>query len=139
MEGGEHVSRLDDTEIRKLSEALGLVPEGIIPKVRGVVRKGALNVKNAMQADLRASSSFHHAARSVDFDETSDYRAFGEMAYGADIGPNKERDKAAGLAGFAYFGGSLGGGGTVRDPAEALADEAPNFEKYLLDVLEGLL
>lgn len=133
------MSSLDDNEIRKLSEYLGLVPNGLIPKVRGVVKKGALNVKTAMQKDMRASPHFKRAAQSIDFTETSDYRAFGETAYGAEIGPNKSRDVAAGLAGIAYFGGSNGGGGTVRDPAEALADEAPNFEKYLLDVLEGLI
>lgn len=137
MEGGECVS-LDDSELRLLSQDLGLVPDGIIPKVRGVVRKGALNVKNAMQRDFRASSSFRHAARSVDFEEISS-GAFGQTNIAAEIGPNKARANTAGLAGFAYFGGSLGGGGTVRDPAEALADEAPNFEKYLLDVLEGLI
>lgn len=129
---------LDDSQLRALSQDLGLVPNGLLPKVRGVVKKGALNVKNTMQADLRASSSFHHAARSVDFEEVSS-GAFGQTAIAAEIGPNKSRANTAGLAGFAYFGGSLGGGGTVRDPAEALAEEAPNFEKYLLDVLEGLI
>lgn len=137
MEGGERVS-LDDSQLRALSQDLGLVPNGLLPKVRGVVKKGALNVKNTMQADLRASSSFHHAARSVDFEEVSS-GAFGQTNIAAEIGPNKSRANTAGLAGFAYFGGSLGGGGTVRDPSEALADEAPNFEKYLLDVLEGLI
>lgn len=137
MEGGERVS-LDDSELRALSHDLGLVPKGIIPKVRGVVRQGAFNVKQTMQRDMRASSSFSPAARSIDFDEITS-GAFGATVIAAEIGPNKSRDKAAGLAGFAYFGGSYGGGGTVRDPAEALAEEAPNFEKYLLEVLEGLL
>jgi len=129
---------LDDSELRALSKDLGLVPNGIIPKVRGVVRKGALNVKTTMQKDMRASSSFRPAARSIDFEEIST-GAFGATVIAAEIGPNKSRDKAAGLAGIAYFGGINGGGGTVRDPAEALAEEAPNFEKFLLEVLEGLL
>lgn len=129
---------LDDAELRALSKDLGLVPNGIIPKVRGVVRKGAVNVKNTMQRDMRASASFRPAARSIDFEEINS-GGFGATVIAAEIGPNKSRDKAAGLAGFAYFGGSNGGGGTVRDPAEALAEEAPNFEKFLLEVLEGLL
>ncbi|MCS3494066.1 hypothetical protein M2368_003094 [Arthrobacter sp. JUb119] len=129
---------LDDSELRMLSQELGLVPDGLVPKVRGVVKKGALNVKTAMQQDLRTSSYFKVAARSVDFEEVSS-GAFGQTNIAAEIGPNKSRHAAAGLAGIAYFGGANGGGGTVRDPAEALADEAPNFEKYLLDVLEGLI
>ncbi|WP_313812991.1 hypothetical protein [Glutamicibacter sp.] len=129
---------LDDSQLRLLSEDLGLVPNGIVPKVRGVVRKGAVNVKNAMQADIRESASFRIMARSVDFDEMTS-GAFGATSYAAEIGPNKSRHSSAGLAGFAYFGGSPGGGGTVRDPAEALADEAPAFEEYLLELLEGLL
>lgn len=137
MEGGGVVS-LDDSELRLLSQDLGLVPNGIIPKVKGVVRKGAVNVKNTMQKDLRGSSSFRHAAQSVDFDEIST-GAFGATSIAAEIGPNKSRHKAAGLAGFAYFGGAMGGGGTVRDPAEALAEEAPAFEEYLAQALEGLL
>ena len=137
MEGGVNVS-LDDSQLRALAQDLGLVPKGLIPKVRGVVRKGAVNVKNAMQQDLQKSKHFKAAARSVDFEEVSS-GAFGQTSIAAEIGPNKSRHAAAGLAGIAYFGGINGGGGTVRDPAEALAEEAPNFEKFLLEVLEGLL
>ena len=129
---------LDDSQLRALAQDLGLVPKGLIPKVRGVVRKGAVNVKNAMQQDLQKSKHFKAAARSVDFEEVSS-GAFGQTSIAAEIGPNKSRHAAAGLAGIAYFGGINGGGGTVRDPAEALAEEAPNFEKFLLEVLEGLL
>lgn len=137
MEGGVVVS-LDDSELRALSKELGLVPDRLIPKVKGVVKKGALNVKTAMQRDLQKSNYFKVAARSVDFEEISS-GAFGQTNIAAEIGPNKSRHASAGLVGIAYFGGANGGGGTVRDPAEALADEAPNFEKYLLDVLEGLI
>jgi len=129
---------LDDSELRKLSSDLGLVPNGLKPKVKAVVKRGALNVKRTMQKDMSASPYFKSAAQSIDFEETQETWG-GDIAYGAEIGPNKDRHKSAGLAGIAYFGGSNGGGGTVRDPAEALAEEAPNFEKYLLDVLEGLL
>ena len=47
----------------------------------------------------------------------------------AEIGP--ETGGAGSLAGFAYFGGVNGGGGTVPDPQGALDAEAPNVEKHL--------
>lgn len=137
MEGGGVVS-LDDSELRLLSQDLGLVPNGLIPKVKGVVRKGAVNVKNSMQQDFKNSTHFKPVARSIDFDEISS-DVFGATSFAAEIGPNKSRHPAAGLAGIAYFGGAHGGGGTVRDPAEALVEEAPAFEEYLAQALEGLL
>lgn len=129
---------LDDSALRELSNDMGLVPTKLIPEVRAVVRKGALNVKNAMQQDFKNSTHFKPVARSVDFDEISS-SAFGATAIAAEIGPNKSRHPSASLAGIAYFGGSRGGGGTVRDPSEALADETPAFEEYLAKVMEGLL
>lgn len=129
---------LDDSQLRQFNKDLGLVPGRLIPEVKEVLKKGAVNIKGALQKDLRASSSFKHAARSVDFEELGS-AAFGQSHYAVEIGPNKSRHPAAGLAGFAYFGGAMGGGGTVRDPAEALADEAPAVEEYMAKIWEGLL
>ena len=137
MEGRDAVT-LDDSQLKTFSQDLGLVPKNLVSQIRPIVRKGAMNIKKTMQNDLRKSSSFRQVAQSVDFDEFES-GAFGSTAISAEIGPNKSRHQAAGLAGFAYFGGSPAGGGTVRDPAEALAEEAPTFERYLEQVVEGLI
>lgn len=129
---------LDDSQLRQFSQDLGLVPGRLIPEVKAVLKKGAVNVKTAMQQDLRASKSFKAVARSVDFEELGS-AAFGQSHYAVEIGPNRSRNPAAGLAGIAYFGGANGGGGTVRDPAESLAHEAAVVEEYMAKIWEGLL
>lgn len=129
---------IDDSELRAFSTDLGLVPKNMVNEVVAVLKKGGVNIKTAMQQDLRASKSFKAVARSVDFDVHGS-SAFGQSSYSVEIGPNKSRNTAAGLAGIAYFGGVNGGGGTVRDPAEALAEEAQAVEEYLAKIWEGLL
>jgi len=43
------------------------------------------------------------------------------------------------LAGIAYFGTSKPGGGTVRNPEDAMLEEAPNFYEFAFKATEGLL
>ena len=108
--------------------------------IRPVVSKGALNVKTAMQKDLRESLYFKQVALAVNY-ETSDDKDGVE----AEIGPGTEKVIGGGkhrtpgnLAHLAYFGGARGGGGTVRDPQLAAEDEADAFEKFLGDALGGV-
>ena len=107
--------------------------------IRPVVSKGALNVKKAMQDDLRRSPHFKQVALAVNY-ETSDDKDGIEAEIGPDtekvIGGGKHRTPGN-LANIAYFGGAHGGGGRVRDPQLALDDEADAFEKFLGDALGG--
>ena len=101
--------------------------------IRPVVSKGALNVKTAMQDDLKGSAYFKQVAPGISY-ETSDDKDGVEAV----ISPDADRRAAANLANIAYFGGAHGGGGTVRDPQLAAEDEADAFEKFLGDALGGV-
>jgi len=125
----------DTSELRGLAADLTSAGSGIADKVRPVVHRGANNIKRQMRAEMRASAHFKGAADAID------YSMHGGMMFGvgvieAEIGPR--RGAPGSLANIAYFGTSRGGG-TVPDPKGALDVEAPNFEKAIGDVVEGLL
>ena len=46
---------------------------------------------------------------------------------------------SASLAGIAYFGTSRPGGATLRNPEDAMLEEAPNFYEFAFKATEGLL
>lgn len=50
-----------------------------------------------------------------------------------------EKGGAGSLAHIAYFGGAHGGGGTIRDPMQALLDVGPDLEASLARMVDGLL
>ena len=99
--------------------------------MRPVLTKGAVNVKNQLQAEARGSRHFRFAGL-INFEQ----HVTANTAE-AEIGPRKVG--AGNLANIAYFGGSNGGGGTLPDPELALQAEAPAFEDQLGKALEGLL
>lgn len=119
---------IDASEFEGVIHDLSRAGPVIASKVRPIVSKGALNVKNRMQADAQASRHFGQIAHTIDYD-------INVTAEGveAEIGPNKARGGAASLAGIAYFGSSKPGGGTVADPVHALNEEAPRFVQNLAE------
>ena len=121
---------VDLGELRAFARELGDVPLRVAREVIPVVRKGAVNIKSDMQADLRGSSNagFRHVASTVSYDVL-------DGGFGVEVGPSKP---AGALANVAYFGTSRGGG-TVADPVGALQAEIPRFEKAIDDILEGML
>ena len=133
----------DASELDGLAKAFRAIPALMVPKLRGVVAKSALNTKKIMQADVRKSQHFR-GKKKPGLDASIDY-TLKEHAFGgdgvieADIGPNPERNPGASLAGIAYFGTSRPGGGTVRNPEDAMLEEAPNFYEYAFRATEGLL
>lgn len=113
---------VDVSELRKLASDLSNAPKLVKSEARGVVAKGALNIKNQMRDEAkRRHYDFSHRI-SYDIEVSGD-------SIEAEIGP--ETGGVGSLAGIAYFGGVNGGGGTVPDPQGALDAEAPNVEKYL--------
>ena len=100
----------------------------------GVVKKGAGNIKKTMQADFSRSKSFGHIARTISYDTR-----IGAGGVEAEVGPDKSRGGGARLAHIAYWGGSRGGGASVRDPAHALEAEGDNFENAIGKLLDGAL
>jgi hypothetical protein len=133
----------DTSDLDQLSRDLRAIPAAMVPKLKGVVAKSALNTKKIMQADVRKSSHFRGKQRpgldaSIDYDlKVQEFG--GDAVIEAEVGPSPDRNAAASLAGIAYFGTSKPGGGTVRNPEEAMLEEAPNFYEYAFKATEGLL
>lgn len=128
---GAEVSGFDE-----LADDLARVPARMVPKLRGVVAKSAVNTKRIMQRDAKRSRHFKQLAPTINYD--LDVHAFsGDGLIEADIGPSG--GGSASLAGIAYFGTSRPGGGTVRDPTHAMLEEAPNFYEWAFRATEGLL
>jgi hypothetical protein len=133
----------DTGDLDNLAAAFRAVPAAMVPKMRGVVAKSALNTKKIMQADVRKSQHFRGKKkpgldRSIDYD-IKVLGFAGDAEIQAEIGPNPERNRAAGLAGIAYYGSSRPGGGTIRNPEDAMLEEAPNFYEFAFRATEGLL
>ena len=129
----------DTSDLDGLARDLRKIPAAMVPKMRGVVAKSALNTKKLMIADVKKSRHFTGKKKpgldaSIDYDLTIN----GDVIE-AEIGPNPAKAPAAALAGIAYFGTSKPGGGTVRNPEDAMLEEAPNFYEYALRATEGLL
>lgn len=121
---------VDTSELRAYVVKLESAPAESKGALAQVVSKGALNIKEDMQAELRSSGNrgFQYIASTVNYDLVD-----GGMT--AKIGPDKP---SGALANIAYFG-SYKGGGTREDPVEALNREAPNFEEYVTKVAGELL
>ena len=122
---------VDASELRALIADLREAPQLVRREARAVISKGALNIKNQMRDEVAKSRHFRFA-HTVSYD----LKANGDTIE-AEIGP--ETGGVGSLAGFAYFGGVNGGGGTVPDPQGALDAEAPNVEKYLAELAEKAL
>ena len=75
---------LDMSEVRELAVDMTRVDARLTRHLMPVVRKGAVNIKDAMQADLRKSSNkgFQYVASTVSYDEL-------DGGFGAEIGPTK--------------------------------------------------
>lgn len=124
---------IDTSELRELIKDMKGVDGRLGRHAVPVVKRGAQNIKTAMQTDLNKSSNagFRYIARTVNYDVD-----VADGAISAEIGPDKSVGGA--LANIAYFGSSKGGG-TVRDPMEALRDEETNFMRELENLAEELI
>lgn len=122
----------DTSDLDGLARDLRAIPAAMVPKMRGVVAKSAVNTKKIMRADARKSRHFKQIAPTIGYD-----LEIGGDVIEAEIGPSG--GGAASLAGIAYFGTSKPGGGTVRNPEDAMLEEAPNFYEFAFKATEGLL
>ena len=124
---------IDTTDLATLSA--DLTKAGAVAKreLRPILSKGALNIKKQLKKEMFASRHFKGAGSAISYDIKAD-----GTSLIADIGPSSEDGSPGNLANIAYFGSSRGGG-TVPNPKGALEAEAPNLEKYLTDLVDGLL
>lgn len=121
---------VDASEVHQLATDLRGVSSRLSRKVQPVVAKGALNIKNDLQAQMRRSTHFRPIARGISYDTKTT-----SGGYEAEIGPVK--GSPGSLANIAYFGDSLGAG-TVEDPQAALDREGPAFADAIAAVAAEL-
>ena len=127
---------VDASDLDRLASDFRRIPADMVPKMRVVVAKSALNTKNIMRKDARSSRHFKQLAPTISYD-LKVHEFGGDGVIEAEIGPSG--GGAASLAGIAYFGTSRPGGGTVRNPEDAMLEEAPNFYEFAFRATEGLL
>lgn len=121
-------------EVRELAADMRAINTRLARWVRPVVERGAVNVKNDLQAQMRKSRHFKGIASGISYDVRA--AGFGGSGvYEAEIGPTRGRPGS--LANIAYFG-TPRGGGTVEDPTGALEREAPTFAEALADLAAEL-
>ena len=122
----------DTSEVRKLAADLSRAPAESATAVRAVMQKASLNIKNDLRSQAQ-SSGIREAAALAGF-ITYDTKV-GPGGITAEIGPT---EGSSGSFAFLYFGNSKNGP-VLPDPGDALTKEAPNVEKYLGEVLDGML
>ena len=110
----------DDT-LDSLAHDLGEEADTILDRVRPVIAKAAVNVKQQMGNEMRGSRSFWAVAHTIGYDDIVESAG----AISVEIGPTHGRGDPGSLANIAYFGGARGGGSTVPDPMGALEAEIP--------------
>ena len=125
---------VDNSELYALAHDFGVMPDKYVKKIRPIFNRTALEIKRGMQDDFKGSRHFKQVARSIDYEVTD-----GPAGLTAEIGPNVSRNPSASLAGIAYFGGSRGGGGTVRDPVIHAREQGQKMIGFLGMAAEGLL
>jgi hypothetical protein len=123
----------DDTGARLIASQLDAAVRNLPREVAHITDVACAKTKKTMRADMSGSDYFKKVARSIGYDliVTPGYVE-------GEVGPNTAGATVGDLAHIAYFGGARGGGGTVRDPEEALQEEAPHYQREL-DKLMGRL
>lgn len=121
----------DNAELRKLQRDLQNAGPKTMAEARGILQKGALNIKKDWQARWQGMSHLPHLARAVSYE--TDYTKDGAEA---EIGPDKGKLQGA-LGNVAEFGTAKNAPRPAGMPA--LNAEAPRFEKALADLAERIL
>ena len=128
---GRSVS-VGSADLTSLIAALAKAPDEATDAARGVLQKGALNVKRALNQQAANSPHFRGMAGSVTYD-----MEIRRHSITAEIGPDKDRRGGA-LGNLFFFGGANGGGGT-GDLDAPLREEEPRMVKFLDEAMEKLL
>lgn len=122
---------IDLSEVERLSARVTVAALALVPGVREVVKRGALNVKN----DTRKAISTHPTWKSLAATVNYDLRGSNAVVASAVVGYDDEGQGE--LAGIAEFGSSRHAPHPALMPAAKA--EAPRFEKALLDVVTKAL
>lgn len=120
---------IDVSEVTELAARLAAAPKRRQALVSAAVKKGAQNIKTAIQADVRASSDSGIRRIPIAYE----MRQEGVISE-ADIAPVK--GGAGGLANIAFFGTSKGGGS--HRFYEHGIDELDTTARYVREAARGL-
>lgn len=118
-------------DLHRLEVSLGRAAARVVPESERALKRGAQGVKEKMADAFADSGSFRGAARSVSYDRKG---VFGSIGF--EIGPTV--GGAGSLADIAVNGGANGGGGSV-DIDTAVRGEVEATERFLGEILDGLL
>lgn len=123
---------VDDIEgLDALVTDLGKIPNAAYKATSGVLEKGALDLKDQLNANLANSRHFKGASGSVTYDRKI---SLGSVSF--EVGPDKQRRGGA-LGNIAFFGTSRGGGTVDIDgPVKSVG---ASVERFLGQAVEGLL
>lgn len=112
------------------------VPEKLMPKVRGVVSKGALNIKGDWADRWKGHPSIRHLPRAINYDVTSG-RDFAEAEIGPD--PGKRQGNMAHLIEFGRAEYGSVRNAPIPGGVPALTAEEPRFVQALADLGEEVV
>lgn len=130
---------IDVTEVNRLAVDLGRAPTKALGPIEQIMKRGALNLKDAMadrfKGHLAANPSARPTGDKIARAVSADRIGFAG-SFGYEVGPTV--GGAGSLAGIAVEGGADGGGGNVEID-DLLPAEAEAVERFIGDVLDGLL
>ena len=128
---GREVS-VGSADLTSLIAALAKAPDEATEAARGVLQKGALNVKRALNQQAADSLHFKGMAGTVTYD--TEIR---RHSITAEIGPDMH--KRGGTLGHIFFLGGANGGGGTGDLDAPLCEEEPKMVKFLDEAMGKLL
>lgn len=128
---GRSVS-VGSADLTSLIAALAKAPDEATAAARAVVKRGAGNVKDALNQQAANSPHFRGMAGSVSYDVE-----IRRHSITAEIGPDKGR-RGGPLGNLFFFGGANGGGGK-GDLEAPLREEEPRMVKFLDEAMRGVL
>lgn len=125
------MSLFDISELVALEGDLSSAAGRIVPGVKAVTSKGALNVKNQLQREAQGIRHAPGLPASINYETHA-----GLDFFEAEIGP---REGGAGSLAFFYFGNSKIGP-QLPDPMIALEAEGEKYAEYIAKaVVDGML
>lgn len=123
------MAMIDVSQVNALAQKLAAAPLKKQTLVAAAVKKGAQNIKEAIQDDVKGSSNKSIRRIPIAYEMKAD-----GTRIEADIGPRKEG--AGNLANIAFFGTSRGGG--THQFYEHGEEELPTAAKYVQKAAVGL-
>jgi len=123
-------AHIDDSELRAFADELGVAASQVKDAVRPTLLVAGRKVRDGYRDQVRGDSRLRAIAPSITYDVVDD-------GMSVEIGPDRQRHRGAGLAGF--FHGWPGGGGGQGDLDGPLEAESQVLGRYASEALRDLL